>query len=70
MAETPGTTVTATGAGGLTIRFGDRVAHCDLSMPPEQFAESKAACDRLLREAVTAMVGEEARNLTTEARHG
>lgn len=67
----PVTTVTATGSGGLTVRFGDRVAHCHTAMGPEEFAVAQAACDALLREMVEAVMREEATRIHTEgAPHG
>ena len=62
MAEVePETSVVATGAGGLTIRFGDRMAFCHTGMPAEEFAVAKAACDALLREMVEAVMRDEMR---------
>lgn len=55
------TEVIATGAGGLTVRFGDRQAFCHTGMPAEEFAAAKAACDALLREMVEAVMREEMR---------
>lgn len=69
MSAEPETSITATGAGGLTIRYGSRVARCDLSMPPAQYAEAHAACGRLLREMVEDLIRAEVRELK-ETPHG
>ena len=43
MAEVePETSVVATGAGGLTVRFGDRKAFCHTGWPEEEFAAAVA----------------------------
>jgi hypothetical protein len=55
------TEIIATGAGGLTVRFGDRKAFCHTGMPAEEFAAAKAACDVLLREMVEAVMRDEIR---------
>lgn len=58
------TEVIATGAGGLTVRFGDRKTFCHTAMPADEFATAKAACDALLREMVEAVMREEMQRLS------